>query len=369
MKILIIGGYGPSLINFRGPLLKAFIKEGHEVFTAAPADDAGTAATLEKSGVSYTPVHINRTGMNPADDLRTLIDIWKTVRRIKPDKILCYTIKPVIYGSIAAALAGHREIYSMITGLGYAFGQTSGLRGLLFRLVKSLYKLSLGLNKAVMFQNPDDKKLFTDLGIISGNKKAVVTNGSGIDLKHFELTAQPAGETVFLCLSRLLKEKGVCEYAQAAIKLKREFPEVRFRLVGPHDKGPDSIPEEKINSWKTSGLECPGEVQDVRPEIASACVYVLPSYREGTPRSVLEAMSMGRAVITTDVPGCRETVVEGLNGFLVPARDIDSLAEAMKKFIANKNLVEIMGRQSRALAEKKYDVTKVNKTIMDAMNL
>ncbi len=370
MKILIIGGYGPSLINFRGPLLRALVAAGHEVYAAAPQDGIDIASPLEDIGVQYIPVPINRTGMNPLHDGRTLIKLWKTAKQVNPDRVLCYTIKPVIYGSMAARMAGVKNVYSMITGLGYAFGKTSGRRGLLFKLVKQLYRISLALNTAVMFQNPDDMNLFKELGIISKGQKTVITNGSGIDLEHFGLkppkTEKPA---TFLCLSRLLREKGVREFAEASMQLKKEFPEVRFRLVGPHDHGPDSISDSELKSWQNAGVDCPGGVSDVRPEMAAASVYVLPSYREGTPRSVLEALSMGRPVVTTDAPGCRETVIPDKNGYLVPIRDVQALAEAMKNFIKEPGLIAEMGHESRVLAEEKYDVNKVNKTIMDTMSL
>lgn len=370
MKILIIGGYGPSLINFRGPLLQALVADGHEVFAAAPQDGIDVASALENWGVKYVPVPINRTGMNPLHDGRSLIKLWKTAKKINPDRVLCYTIKPVIYGSMATRLAGVENVYSMITGLGYAFGKTSGKRGMLFKLVKLLYRTSLALNTAVMFQNPDDMNLFKELGIISKNKNTVITNGSGIDLEHFALKPPKKENPItFLCLSRLLREKGVREFAEASMLLKKEYPEVQFRLVGPHDHGPDSISDSELESWRAAGVDCPGGVSDVRPEISAASVYVLPSYREGTPRSVLEALSMGRPVITTDAPGCRETVISGKNGYLIPVRDVQALAEAMKNFIKDPGLIAEMGHESRVLAEKKYDVNKVNKTIMDTMSL
>lgn len=369
MKILIIGGYGPSLINFRGPLLKEMVADGHEIFAAAPPDDEDVAPALDALGVTYLPVYINRTGMNPLNDGRTLLELWKIVRRVKPDKVLCYTIKPVIYGSIASRLAGAKEIYSMITGLGYAFGQTSGKRGLLFRLVKLLYWTALKLNRTVMFQNPDDRALFLELGIVARAEKTIITNGSGVNLDHYEMKPPVVKGPVFLCLSRLLREKGVREFAQAAVMLKKEFPEAVFRLVGPQDHGPDSISKDEIEIWKLGGLECPGRVLDVRPEIAGASVYVLPSYREGTPRSVLEAMSMGRPIVTTDTPGCRETVIEGINGYLVPVQNVTALAQALKKFIEHTEQIPEMGRKSRVIAEKKYDVKLVNRTIMDTMKL
>ncbi|WP_320171795.1 glycosyltransferase family 4 protein [Maridesulfovibrio sp.] len=369
MKIAVIGGYGPSLVNFRGPMLRAMKEAGHEVCGIAPLDSPDVPEKLAAMGIEFIAVPIRRKGMNPLRDMASLMALTGILRRHKPDVVLSYTIKPVIYGSLAARLAGVQNIFSMITGLGYAFGQTSGKRALLFKLVKNMYRTALYFNKGVMFQNPDDRNMFMELGIIPGGKDTVVTNGSGVDMDYF--TSSPLNDVtpVFLCISRLLREKGVREFAEAAMSLKRKYPDAEFRLVGPHDPGPDSISAEEVARWQDAGIECPGPVEDVREELAGCTVYVLPSYREGTPRSVLEAMSTGRAIVTTDAPGCRETVMEGSNGYKVPTRDVAELEKAIERFILRPDLARTMGEASLEYAAEKYDVNKVNTTIMNFMGL
>ncbi|WP_319763649.1 glycosyltransferase family 4 protein [Maridesulfovibrio sp.] len=369
MKIAVIGGYSPSLINFRGPLLKALVSEGHEVYGIAPLDSQDVPQKLADMGIKFIEAPIQRTGMNPLKDLAALFALVKILKRIKPDTVLSYTIKPVIYGSIAAKLAGVKNIYSMITGLGYAFGQTSGKRGLLFKLVKTMYRVGLSCNNSVMFQNPDDRELFKNIGIIPQNKLTVVTNGSGVDLDHYTSSPVPEGGPVFLCISRLLKEKGVREFAAASVNLKKKYPQAKFRLVGPYDLGPDSLSDALIENWQDNGVQYIGPVEDVREELKNCSVYVLPSYREGTPRSVLEAMATGRPVVTTDATGCRETVIEGRNGFMVPVQDVPALELAMERFILQPDLMQRMGTASLEYIAEKFDVNKVNATIMKAMGL
>ncbi|WP_415719309.1 glycosyltransferase family 4 protein [Maridesulfovibrio sp.] len=369
MKIAVIGGYGPSLINFRGPMLRAMKEAGHEVYGIAPLDSADVPEKLAEMGIKYIEAPIERTGMNPLKDLTALWGLVKILKEVSPEAVLSYTIKPVIYGSIAARLAGIKNIYSLITGLGYAFGQTSGKRGLLFKLVKNMYRAALACNKAVMFQNPDDRDLFKKQGIIPAAKATVITNGSGVDLEHYSSSPVPQGDPVFLCIARLLNEKGVREFAEAGTRLKEKYPQAEFRLVGPHDHGPDSISDDLIAAWQNSGIDCIGPVDDVRKELKNCSVYVLPSYREGTPRSVLEAMASGRAIVTTDATGCRETVIEGQNGFMVPVKNISALEQAMEKFILHPELMQPMGDASLKYAADKFDVNKVNATIMHCMGL
>ncbi|WP_320173921.1 glycosyltransferase family 4 protein [Maridesulfovibrio sp.] len=369
MKIAVIGGYGPSLINFRGSMLCAMKAAGHEVYGIAPMDSPEVPEKLAAMGIKYIEVPIQRKGMNPIKDLTALLSLIRILKKIKPDAILSYTIKPVIYGSVAAKLAGIKNIYSMITGLGYAFGQTSGKRGLLFKLVKNMYRAGLACNDTVMFQNPDDRDLFKKFSIIPQSKPTVVTNGSGVDLEHYTSSLVPAGSPVFLCVSRLLKEKGVREFGESSLLLKKKYPQCQFRLVGPHDHGPDSISDDLITKWQDSGVECAGPVDDVRAELKNCSVYVLPSYREGTPRSVLEAMATGRPIVTTDTTGCRETVREGQNGFMVPVKDISALEKAMEKFILQPELLQKMGDASLEYVAEKFDVNKVNATILKAMRL
>ena len=350
-------------------MLRAIKDAGHKVYGIAPIDSPDVPGKLTEMGIEFIEAPIQRKGMNPFKDLAALLALRKILKEIQPDAVLSYTIKPVIYGSTAAKLAGVTNIYSMITGLGYAFGQTSGKRGLLFKLVKKMYRAGLACNESVMFQNSDDRDLFKELDIIPQNKTTVITNGSGVDLEHYFSSPIPKGSPVFLCISRLLKEKGVCEFAEASLRLKKKYPQAEFRLVGPHDHGPDSIGDDLIATWQSGGVKCVGPVGDVRAELKNCSVYVLPSYREGTPRSVLEAMATGRPIVTTDATGCRETVLEGTNGFMVPVKDISALEQAMEKFILKPELLQSMGDASLEYVAEKFDVNRVNATIMKAMGL
>ena len=303
-------------------------------------------------------------------DVRTVRALTALYREIQPDVVLTYTIKPVIYGSLAARLAGVPRVCSMITGLGYSFGTTTWRQRALNPIVRSLFRLALARNEIVFFQNPDDLRQFVESGL-ANDHQAVLVNGSGIDLAHFSVAPLPEGAPVFLLSARLIWEKGVGEYVEAARTLKAEYPAARFRLLGPLDPNPAAVSRAQLDAWRAEGvIEYLGFADDVRPAIAAASVFVLPSsYREGTPRSVLEALAMGRAVITTDAPGCRETVKRGENGFLVPTKDSRALADAMETFLRDPGLVRRMGARSRAIAEEKYDVHLVNQVMMRAMRL
>ncbi len=370
-SILVIGGLAESLINFRGALLTEMVKRGHHVTACAAEDSPVIANKLAAIGALYVPLHFKRAGLNPLADLVLLLRMVQVMRRLRPEIVLAYTIKPVIYGSLAARIMGISRSYSMITGLGYAFLSGDGLRQrVVGRLARLLYRSALKGNDGVFFQNPDDLHLFIEGGLLPVPKRARVINGSGVDTVHFQPAPLPGGPPVFLLIARLLRDKGICEYVSAAATLKKIYPDAIFRLVGPIDPNPSAIREEQIRSWQQSGtLEYLGEVQDVRPHLAQCSVYVLPSYREGTPRTVLEAMAMGRPVITTNVPGCRETVADGDNGLLVAARDAATLAQAMRRFIVSPELISRMGARGREIAECKYDVRKVNTAILEHMGL
>ena len=379
-KILIIGGNAYSLVHFRGDMIKSMVEEGHEVFAMAPETDleGGAAAVMTRSistqlsslGVPFIPIPLNRTGINPLRDLYTIYYFIKKMKELKPDVVLSYTMKPVIYGSIAAKLAGVENVFSMITGLGYVFiGETLRQR-LLSKIVISLYKIALKINNKIYFMNPDDLVLFKKLNILSDIQKTVLINGSGVNIDRYAYVKPKTDKIVFLIIARLLWDKGIGEFVSAARLLKKKYPDVSWRIVGPFDNNPSSIKRTDIQKWQDEGLiDYLGPTEDVRPYIAECSVYVLPSYREGTPRSVLEAMSMGRPIITTDAPGCRETVVDGVNGFLVPVRDSEKLAKTMEKFIHNIGLIKELGAKSREIAEQRYDVNKVNRSILDTMGL
>ena len=304
--------------------------------------------------------------MNPLNDFILLVKLFKIFKKQSPDVILSYAIKPVIWGGLAARFC-KTDFYALITGLGFTFQGTSFKRKLLTSLVVILYRIALKKSKAVIFQNKDNLNLFVEKGIVPRSKTHLV-NGSGVDIEKFNIEVYPKGSVNFLCISRLLTEKGLREYAAAAKIVKKKFPSVIFNLVGVEDTSPDAIPLNEVNRW-SDYINYKGSTMDVRPHIKNAHVYVLPSYHEGIPRSTLEAMSMGRAVITTDAVGCKETVENGVNGFKISIRSINALAEKMIWFIEHSEQVKLMGIESRRIVVEKFDVQKINKKMLDIIGL
>lgn len=368
-KIVVLGSYSASLINFRGHLLQEMAKKGHEVIACAPGESPDVIRQLAKLGITYRAARIHRTGLNPFADLFSLISLIRLFRSIKPDIFLGYTIKPVIYGSLAAQLAGVRQIYSMITGLGYAFSGHDHKSRIIGAMIRTLYRFVLKSNRRILFQNSDDRQLFLDLRLLKNEDKTCVINGSGVDVDTFAPSPFPK-EISYLLIARLLRDKGIVEYVQAAQALRQRYPNIKCSLVGMFDHNPTAIPERELREWVAAGsIDYLGSLDDVRPALEQCSVYVLPSYREGTPRTVLEAMSMGRPIITTDAPGCRATVENGVNGFLVPVRDVKALIVAMEWFVKNPHAIAEMGAASREIAIEKYDVRKVTASILDAMQL
>jgi glycosyltransferase involved in cell wall biosynthesis len=368
-KILVCAGVPRSLLNFRRELIAKMVARGHEVIAAAPSSPKNIVEELASMGVSFRGIPLNRAGLNPLRDLHTLSAIRQLYAEERPDVVLAYTAKPVIYSGLAAR-RGKPAVHAMITGLGYGFGSGSLRQRMVGLAMQELYRASLRRCAGVFFQNPDDCELFRKRRLLPRSLKAQMINGSGVNLSWYAPAPLPS-EPTFLLVARLLVEKGVRQYAEAAAKVRAKYPGTRFLLVGDLDPNPASIHAKELDSWQTSGaIEYLGRLEDVRPAYEQASVYVLPSfYREGTPRSVLEAMAMGRPVVTTDAPGCRETVVDGLNGFLVPVKNAQALAEAMEKFIKNPALIPGMGQESLRMAREKYDVHKVNKVILKAMGL
>ncbi|MBT5231494.1 MAG: glycosyltransferase family 4 protein [Methylococcales bacterium] len=359
MKILVIASYPNSILNFRGHLLQRLMMLGHEVTVAAPGLTGAWADGLEKLGIHTVDYRLDRASVNLFSDWATLRSLYQIVRRLKPDIVLGYTVKPVIYGTFAARLAGVKKCYSLITGLGYAFSGSGVKRRIIRTLLMLLYKVALRLNRRVIFQNKDDQALFHQLKLVSAKKTSVV-NGSGVDLTHYEKIPLPALPMRFLLVARLLKEKGIFEYLEAAKQLKKSHPEAVCQLLGPVDPNPGGIGLEQVQSWHEQGwLEYLGETTDVRPFIQQCHVFVLPSYREGTPRTVLEAMSIGRPIITTDVPGCRETI-NANNGILIPAQDSHALYAAMLKIMADEVGMNAQANASRLFVEEKFDVHHIN---------
>jgi glycosyltransferase involved in cell wall biosynthesis len=372
VRVAVVGGFAASLVGFRGEMLRSMVAHGHEVLALAPENDMEVRESLKSMGVTYATVPLYRTGTSPVRDVATVVSLLRTFRVFRADAVLAYTAKPVIYGLIAARLAGVPLRAAMITGLGSGLGGGSGLRRhALSSLLRRLYAVGLRQANIVFFQNPDDERLFRSMRLVGDRHRVVRINGSGVDLEAFSPAPLPPGPITFLMLGRLIREKGVCEYAEAAHRVHRVRPDARFQLLGPMDSNPSAITSQDLEDLRTGGaVEYLGVTSDVRPFLARAHVCVLPSYYgEGVPHAVLEAMAMGRAVLTTDAPGCRETVENGRNGLLVPPRDAAALAEAMLRMLADPERLGLMGRQSRAIAEERFDVHSVNRAILAAMGL
>jgi glycosyltransferase involved in cell wall biosynthesis len=371
LHIFILTGGAATLVNFRGPLIKEFLAAGHRVTAGAGDSNSSTARILNAWGVPLERLSLARAGINPIADVRSLVGILDAFRTKRPDVVFTYQIKPVIYGSIAAWIAGVPRRYAMITGLGYAFVPEPGLKR---KIVRSLalvaYWFAFKLVDRVIFQNNDDLEFFVSRKMIGRDRVACV-RGSGVDLRHFTALPIPGGATTFLMIARLLRDKGVCQFVDAARIVKRLYPNARFILAGPFDPNPAAITPDEVSRWVQDGvIEFLGPVEDVRPVIANCTVLVLPSYYgEGIPRTILEAMAMGRAVITTDAPGCREAVIDGLNGYLVAVKQVAPLAAAAIRFIEDRSLAQRMGRESEERANKLFDCDAVARSMLQIMNL
>ena len=365
-KILLIGTSPISLINFRKELIKSLIVNGHQVIVMVSKFTSTEVENIKNLGVEYIDYSVERNSLNPLADLKTLLNFIKVFTSENPDIVLAYTIKPVVWGGLASRLFKF-NFYALITGLGFAFQGDSFKRKFLTKLVVFLYKAALKKSKAVIFQNTDNRDVFVSKGIVELSKTHVV-NGSGVDLEKYNVESLPRGGIKFLCLSRLLGEKGLREYAEAAKIVKNKFPDVEFNLIGPEDSSPDAILLNEVDTW-SDYINYKGSTDDVRPYIKDSHVYVLPSYHEGLPRSTLEAMSIGRPVLTTNAVGCKETVEEGINGFKVPVKSADELAKKMIWFIENDSQVKKMGVESRRMVEDKFDVHKVNEEMLKIMEI
>ncbi|MEH6660525.1 MAG: glycosyltransferase family 4 protein [Parasphingorhabdus sp.] len=370
MRFVIIAGFAGSLLNFRGPLLQALLARGHEVHAIAPGLDAESAEAeqLRDMGISPHDVIMDRTGLSPMADLRLLIALARLLRRLRPDVAMGYTVKPVIWGTLAAWLARVPRRVALITGLGLSFNEGNGAKQrLLTALVSGLYRMALNRADTVVFQNRDDLALFRDRAILGTDAKTKVVDGSGIDLDRFARVPLPDGPLRFVLVARMIASKGVREFAEAARRTRERHPLAQFDLVGGLDSNPDSVTAEEIDRWQAEKiLTWHGQVADVRPLMRAAHVVVLPSYyREGVPRSLLEALALGRLIITTDMPGCRETLDGGNNGVLVPPRDAAALAQAMDR-LASASCGELlkMSEASHRLAKERFDVHRVNRDMI-----
>lgn len=370
-KILIIGAEPQSIVNFRGRLIQDLAEAGYEVVALANGGSPEQVSQITALGCHYISYAASRTSINPIRDLWTLILLLKHIIVENPTHVLAYTIKPVIWGGIACRFFPRIRFIGMITGLGYAFNGAGGSRRLVKLCATILYRIGLFGASAIIFQNDDNKLVFKKLKIIRDDSKVWVTKGSGVDINFFSFRQGNIHKPTltFLLIARILRDKGIVEFIEAAKVTSECCPETRFIIAGPEDPSPNSLNiKELLSQVGSEKISYLGAISDVRAVIEGADIYVLPSYHEGMPRTVLEAMSIGRPIITTNVPGCKDTVVEGFNGWLSPHKNSMILAEKMCWFSENKNRILEMGFNSRSLAVEYFDVAKVNRSILEIIN-
>lgn len=371
MKFILVAPKNRTVYNFRGDLIRKIIEKGYEVVVTGPNQiDVDKITAL---GARFVEIPMNKNGLNPFEDLKYKKALENLFEREKPDVILGYTSKPVIYGSLAAKKAAKKlkkNIYTvaMVTGVGYAFTSKTIKAKIIRIIMQILYKVAFKKADKVIFQNEDDKILFEKLKLVKSSKTGIV-NGSGVNTGQFPIVQYPQQLTFFM-LARVMYSKGVREYLQACKIVKEKYPQVRCMLLGACEGIQDSLPTDYLKTYTDQGIiEYFGETDRVADYYKQCSVFVLPSYREGTPRTVLEAASMGRAIITTDAPGCRGTVIDGKTGFLVPVKDYMMLAEKMIKFVQEPELVQIMGEASAVYCREKYDVEKVNVAMCEFLKI
>lgn len=367
--MFIIGSIASMMINFRKELIVELAKE-HEVFCLCSDYDDESRAVVAKLGATAIDYSLNSKGLNPIKDLFAFIGLCKILKYYKPDVVFCFFVKPVIYGAIASKFSKIKRVIGMIEGLGNAFVVHKNGVNFKTKLIKYvqviLYKISLPLLDALVFLNKDDKNdLINAYGIKT--KQIYILGGIGVDLTKFSYQIAPIKPVSFIFVARLLAEKGIFEYIQAAKVIKEKYKYVKFYVLGSFDENnPFSIKQDEMARYVAIGaIEFIGFVKNVKEHMSNSSVFVLPSYyREGVPRSTQEAMAIGRAVITTNSVGCKETVKDGVNGFLVPPYDSKILAEKMIYFIQNPDKIVQMGTESRKIAEEKFDINKKNKKLI-----
>lgn len=367
--IVLVGAFAESIVNFRGHLIRDLIARGHRVTALAAATTHYHEKKIRDLGCSFAAYPIDRTGRCILRDLNTFLSLRAAFGALRPDVVFSYTIKPIIWGGAAAAACRIPKFYALIEGLGYPFQTQNLAQRLVGRIVMFLCRFSLRNAARVIFINPDDRRVFLSQKLVRPNQAAAV-DGIGVDLNYYSRAPVTDGNFRFLCVARLLRAKGVREFVAAARELKARVPNIECALIGSLDPGPDSISAQELSDWVSEGaIQYKEQVSDVRPELAACHVFVLPSYHEGMPRTVMEAMATGRPILTTDVPGCRETVVQGVNGFLVKKGDAQHLADRMLWFIENRDRIGDMCAASRRIAEERFDVRRINAELLSLMEL
>lgn len=374
-KILLIGTTAECVYNFRKDLILTLVAKGYEVYAFTTDYIPSELEKISALGATPVPYVFSRGGLNPLNEFKNTIILYQKIKKINPYLVLSYFAKPAIFGTLAAKMAKVPRIFAMLEGLGYTFTEQPEGLSTKTKFIKlsqiALFKLSLPLADGVIFLNPDDPK-----DLLVHNKMQVknvhVLGGIGVDLEAFPYSARhPKNNVNFLFIGRLLKEKGINEFIEASKIVKNRHPQAKFVVLGAVDNSNlGSLTGDDVKKLvETDLIIYPGRVDNIAQWIEESDVFVLPSYREGVPKSTQEAMAIGRAVITTDVPGCRETVIDGVNGFLVPKWNPQALAEKMFYFIENPEIITQMGEESYKIAEKKFDSRKVNENMINILGL
>lgn len=378
MVIILIGTVASSFYGFRADLIRTFLKKGHQVYAFTSEYTAEDLIKIEKLGATPITYTLNRGGLNPFADIIATCQLSKKIKVINPDLVFSYFSKPVIFGTLAAKLAKVPHVIGMLEGLGYTFTeQPEGLSKktqIIKKIQVFLYKIALPQLDQLIFLNPDDPKDLLEKHAIQVKKvKVEVLGGIGLNLEDYPFQAlnNIHSPVKFLFIGRLLKEKGIHEFVQAVKLVKKKYPDTQFTVLGAIDQhNLGALQQTELDTLISSHIiQYPGHVSNIKDWIVDSHVFVLPSYREGVPRSTQEAMAIGRAVITTDVPGCRETVIDGVNGFLVPKWNPEALAEKMIYFIENPEKIQVMGAESYKIAVEKFDAEKVNQRLVNILGL
>lgn len=375
MKIILIGTVASSFLGFRSDLIKELVARGHYVYAFTSEYHRDELKKIENLGAIPVTYNLSRVGLNPISDIKATHSLTKKIKSIAPDLVFSYFSKPVIFGTLAAKLAKVPKVIGMLEGLGYTFTeQPQGMSRrtqIIKRFQVLLYKIVLPQLDEIIFLNPDDPNDLLTVNDIKV-KGLSILGGIGLNLKEYCYSDQYPINITFIFIARLLAEKGIHDYISAARIVKNEYPNTKFIVLGTIDKEAlGALTEKELEQLVEENIvEYPGHVSNVSEWIAKSSVFVLPSYyREGVPRSTQEAMAIGRPIITTDVPGCRETVIDGLNGFLVEKWNPQALSEKMIYFIDHPNQIKRMGYESYKLAQEKFDADKVNQRLLKLMGL
>ena len=358
-KLLYLVAEDWYFCSHREELAKAALKKGYEVFVATRVTDHGER--IEREGFHLFPIRIKRARLNPFAELRTVLEIVSLYWKVKPDIVHHVALKPVLYGSLAARVAGIPSVVNALAGMGFVFSSASMKAKVLRPFIRFLFKVLLaGRKRRLILQNSDDVSMFVNDRIVPRETVRLI-RGSGVDISKFSPSPEPDGVPVVVLPARLLRDKGVCEFVEAARRLRSAGVLGRFVLVGEIDpENPSSLSKHDVKKLTDEGIvECPGWSSDMASVFAEANLVCLPSYREGLPKALLEALACGRAVVTTDVPGCREVVKHKYNGLLVPPRDAGVLADALKSLILQPSVRREMGRRGRMFVETEFSSARV----------